>query len=217
MIAQAQPACSAGRASASEIAKGNLQRAQGQHVVTHACMHQVEAIRKMINADQLAVLSAGGEPTFNTINSTFNYLHSIVGLFGKGSADEAKVGEVHRLFCEKMLARRSFNAMLTLVRETCALLQRARGRVDRRTSASTDAQDEAAAAAAAAAALQPVLAWLQEHHVVEELLTVNMHQRQYVESVQVLLTTLAEVGALEKDILVNLWGKLRQVRDLAAP
>ena len=81
-------------------------------------MVQVNSILHKLEEDKLTELSAGGEPTFVTLSSTFSYLHNIVGTFARGSADEAAVGEAHRRFCEKMLARRSFNAMLTLVRET---------------------------------------------------------------------------------------------------
>jgi DNA-binding TFAR19-related protein (PDSD5 family) len=175
---------------------------QGEHLAVSACTVQLVAIRALLDFDKLDALSAGAEPTFITLASFFGKVYGVVAAFVRELDAEDAVAPTHRAFLEKMLARHSFNAMLTLVRETNSLLKRAR---------LWQQQQHQLGEPDGEAKLQPMLEWVREHRVVEELLNVNMHQRQYVESVQQLLTTLAEIGALDKDVLVNLWGKLRQV------
>ena len=160
-----------------------------------ACQQQLAAIRGRLAAGELDGLRVGGEPTFGSLSTLLSQMYLIVAEFQPEGDPEAVVAPVHREFLAKMLEKRSFNTMLVLVRESNALLKRARPRPP----------------GDSAAALRPMLQWLEEHHVVKELLTVNMHQRQFVEAVQQLLMTLADAGALDTSVLVSLWGKLRQV------
>ena len=171
---------------------------QGEPNVVRAVQRQLDTISEHLAANQMDMLSIGNELTFNSLCGLLKNMHTIVALCKSAADAEAIVAPVHRAFLVKMLEKRSFNTMLALARESNVLLQCARMRA-------------AASADEKAAQLAPMLAWLDEHHIVDELLTVNMHQRQYVDVVQQLLTSLADAGALEQGVLLNLWGKLKQV------
>jgi hypothetical protein len=183
---------------------------QGLATLKDVVFVQCRQVRERLTDDRIAALSAGGQPTFLIYSCFVWRLYQIAMVVMPYEEVEAVVLSTHRAFLKRMLARRSFNAMLTLVRETNSLLKKARTRGGKQPRDSDEAEGQLSSTVQAA--MQPTLEWLKEHHVVEELLTVNMHQRQYVESVQQLLTTLADVSALDKDVLVNLWSKLRQVR-----
>jgi hypothetical protein len=171
---------------------------QGSPLVVTAVRKQLASVDALLAADDVAALSAGGEPTFGTFCVFMMRLYFVALVCMPVDEAEATVVASHRAFLEKMLARRSFNAMLTLVREANSMLKRAQRPAPEPPGVPN-------------VKLAPLLEWLRAHKVVEQLLKVNMHQYQYVESVQLLLTLLADVNALDKDVLNNLWGKLRQV------
>jgi hypothetical protein len=156
-------------------------------------------VHELLDADNLLVLAQENDHTYLCLSRFFQKLLDVAKLFLQPSEAEALVHDTHCRFLEKMLSRRSFNTMRALVREVNSRLCRARRRDQNEDSPSADAK------------LVPVLEFLETRNVVEELLTVNMHQWQYVESLQQLLTTLAEVHALSKKTLRSLWGQLRQV------
>jgi hypothetical protein len=157
-------------------------------------------VGELLDADNLLALAQENDHTYLCWSLFFQKLLDVAELFLLPLAAEALMHDTHCKFLEKMLSRRSFNTMRALVREVNSWLCRAcNWREQHEDTPSADAK------------LVPLLECLETHNVVEELLTVNMHQWQYVESLQQLLTTLAEVHALSKETLRSLWGQLRQV------
>lgn len=177
-----------------------LVRSQTRAKAIYACKHILGEVNKLLTANRVSELS-NGEPTYVTFCELLSRVFDLLLAHCNTPAEaEEAVTPVHDAFMLALLAKRNFNGMLTLVRETERSLQR---------------HKKAAIAAHGPEAppemLAPRLAWLQEHKVVEELLNVNMHQRQYTEGMQKLLEVLAELNALDKETLVSLWAKQRQV------
>lgn len=165
------------------------------------CQWVLSQIKMRLDSNDMAALS-NDEPTFITVTEVIWRVFDLLHIYSEDPAvADSAVTPVHDKFMLALLAKRNFNGMLTLVRETERSLRRRRRALELQPDSPRAAQR-----------LAPRLAWLQEHKVVQELLNVNMHQRQYTEGMQKLLTSLAELNALEKDTLVSLWAKQRQVR-----
>ena len=171
--------------------------AGGADVVTH-CLRAIDA---KLAAGELDDLALDADRTFACLSSFLHRLPAVGEIFWPPLAADAAVHATHCALCEQLLARRSFSSTLALAREAQARL--ARALAWRAACGEGGAERDAK--------LAPVLEWLEARSVVPELLAVNMHQWQYVESLRALLTTLAEAGALSEATLRSLWAQLRQV------
>jgi hypothetical protein len=125
----------------------------------------------------------------------FDKLYIILAEFSPTDKVVKAVSPVHITFLNALLAKRSFASMLVLAREANELLARSR------TLSSSDPD-----------ALGPFLEWLSKHEVLQQLLAVNMHQRQYVDALQRLFSNLADCDGLNEKLLMELTTKLMQVQ-----
>lgn len=133
----------------------------------------------------------------NIVPSMLRQIHLIVAAAGGCATVYHTITEVRIQFFSVLLAKRSFSLTLVLIQDINNLFSQSFAQ-----GAGSDPLID----------LKPYLDWMSNQKVLQQLLGVNMHQRQYVDAVQKLLENMARLHALDTQTTLKLVESMLQVR-----
>lgn len=158
-----------------------------------------EVMRSLLDKMRL-LLDPDREPPsdadLNIIPSLLHHIRLIDETFGAPCYET--ITEVRIAFYNVLLAKRSFSLTLVLIQDINNLCSQSFARSDQH------------------ADLSPYLDWMSSERVLQQLLGVNMHQRQYVDALQRLLENMARLHALDTQTTLKLVESMLQVSCPAA-
>jgi hypothetical protein len=146
--------------------------------------------------DPASNLEPHTDTELSTVPSLLRQISWIVEAVGGCATVHHTITDVRIMFFSMLLAKRSFSLTLVLIQDINMLFSHSFSRQD--LDPPTD--------------LKPYLEWMAKQKVLQQLLSVNMHQRQYVDAVQKLLENMARVHALDTQTTLKLVESMLQVR-----
>lgn len=121
-------------------------------------------------------------------------LYNVLKVFIDEDEAFARILVAHVSHLKALLAKRSFATLLILAQQANMLFNT--GYKDGSTPVGS---------------LEPLLSWISEQQVVQQLLGANLHQRQYVEALRDFLLFLTKAGHLADNIITKLIANMLQV------
>lgn len=173
--------------------------------------HPVAVMAALLDSMRL-LLDPDREPPsdadLNIIPSLLRQIQLIVDAAGGCATAYINITDVRIKFFSVLLAKRSFSLTLVLIQDINILCtQNFAQRSDQQISAQKSDQH---------ADLQPYMDWMSSQKVLQQLLSVNMHQRQYVDAIQKLLENMARLHELDTQTTLKLVESMLQVGHTAA-